>query len=109
MQLVEKVLVRIDGDSQFQSHGAAILITQDKDAKHMIALFNKTLFKKDQTIQSIFSKGKKFYIHYPVYPNYNYIIRLDSEEPQLNLMERQLFQQFDDYANNDLGSFYLGD
>lgn len=107
-QLVEKVLVRIDGDSQFQSHGAAVLISQDRDGKHLVALYNKTLFKKDQTLQSVFSKGKTFYIHYPVYPDYNYVMSVTSDEPKFDLMERQLFQQFDDFANHDLGTFYLG-
>jgi hypothetical protein len=87
-QLVEKVLVRIDGDSQFQSHGAAVLISQDRDGKHLVALYNKSLFKKDQTLQSVFSKGKTFYIHYPVYPDYNYVMSVTSEEPKFDLMEK---------------------
>jgi hypothetical protein len=43
-QLVEKVLVRLDSESQFSSQGAAILITSDAEGKNFIGLFNKTLF-----------------------------------------------------------------
>ena len=64
---------------------------QDRDGKYVVALYNKTLFKKDQTLQNVFSKGKKFYIHYPVYPDYNYVMSVTSEEPKFDLMERQLF------------------
>lgn len=56
----------------------------------------------------MFSKGKTFYIHYPVYPDYNYVMSVTSDEPKFDLMEKQLFQQFDDFANHDLGTFYLG-
>lgn len=85
-QLVEKVLVRLDSDSQFSSQGAAVLITSDADGKNFVALFNKTLFQKDQALANVFSKGKSFFVHYPVYPNYNYTVSLSSQEPKFDLM-----------------------
>lgn len=59
----------------------------------------------------MYSKGKSFYIHYPVFPNYNYMMFVgmkDNDEPKLTLMEKQLFEQFDSFTNNDYGTFYLG-
>jgi hypothetical protein len=49
-QLVEKVLVRLADEAEFTSQGAAILVTSDRDGKHLISLFNKTLYKKDLTM-----------------------------------------------------------
>ena len=69
-ELVEKVLIRLDGDSLFNSHGAAVLISQDLDGKEILALYNKTTFQKDLCLINAFSKGKKIYAHYPVFPNY---------------------------------------
>ena len=43
-ELVEKVLIRLDGDSLYNSHGAAVLISQDLDGKEILALYNKTMF-----------------------------------------------------------------
>lgn len=43
-ELVEKILIRLDGDSLFNSHGAAVLISQDLDGKEILALYNKTMF-----------------------------------------------------------------
>lgn len=100
--------MRLGDEAEFSSQGAAVLVTSDKDGKHLVALYNKTLFKKDQSLQNVYCKGKNFYVHYPVYPSYNYMIKLHSEEPQFELMEKQLFEQFDNFTNNDFGTFYLG-
>jgi len=43
-----------------------------------------------------------------VYPNYNYMMQMHSDEPKFELMEKQLFEQFDDFTSNDFGTFYLG-
>lgn len=43
-ELVEKILIRLDWDSLFHSHGAAVLISQDLDGKEILALYNKTMF-----------------------------------------------------------------
>ena len=63
-------MIRLDGDSLFNSHGAAVLISQDLDGKEILALYNKTTFQKDLCLINAFSKGKKIYAHYPVFPNY---------------------------------------
>jgi len=92
-QLVEKVLVHLDNnETQFNSQGAVVLTTQDRDGKYPISIFNKTLFEKDQTLQNVYSKGKSFYVHYPVFPNYNYMMFVHTDEPKLTLMEKQLFE-----------------
>ena len=54
----------------------------------MIGLFNKTVFGKDQALLNVYSKGKNFYAHYPVFPPYNYVIQASAEEPKFVLMER---------------------
>jgi alpha-tubulin suppressor-like RCC1 family protein len=36
------------------------------------------------------------------------MVQLHADEPQLDLMEKQLFESFDDFCNNDFGTFYLG-
>jgi len=108
-QLVEKVLVRLDDtETQFSSQGATVLISQDKDAKDLIMLYNKSLFQRDQTLHNVYSKGKPFYVHYPVYPSLNYKLNITSDEPKFEIMETQLYEQFDDFTNNDFGTFYLG-
>ena len=39
-QMVEKVLVRLhDVETEFSSQGACVVISQDKDCKHIIAVF----------------------------------------------------------------------
>lgn len=91
-QLVEKILVRLQDDSEFSSQGAAVLVTSDKDGKNLISLMSKTLFKKDQTLQNVYCKGKKFYVHYPVYPSYNYSFKVFADEPKFELMEKQLYE-----------------
>jgi hypothetical protein len=53
---------------------------------------SKTLFKKDQTLQNVYCKGKKFYVHYPVYPSYNYSFKVFADEPKFELMEKQLYE-----------------
>lgn len=69
---------------------------------------SKTLFKKDQTLQNVYCKGKKFYVHYPVYPSYNYSFKVFADEPKFELMEKQLYEQIDTFHHNDFGTFYLG-
>ena len=103
------MLVRLDdAETQFSSQGATVLISQDKDAQDLIMLYNKSLFARDQTLHNVYSKGKPFYVHYPVYPSLNYKLSVTSDEPKFEIMETQLFEQFDDFANNDFGTFYLG-
>jgi hypothetical protein len=68
------------------------LVTSDKDGKNLISLMSKTLFKKDQTLQNVYCKGKKFYVHYPVYPSYNYSFKVFADEPKFELMEKQLYE-----------------
>lgn len=47
-EIVEKVLVRLDEtETKFGSQGACVLITLDKDAKHIITMFNKQQFIKE--------------------------------------------------------------
>jgi len=41
---------------------------------------------------NVYSKGKSFYMHYPVYPNYNYMVSLTSNEPKFDLMGNQQFE-----------------
>jgi hypothetical protein len=64
-------------------------------------MFNKTLFGKDQTLTNVYSKGKKFYVHYPVFPNFTYTISINEEEPKFALLEKQLYEQFDDFCHID--------
>ena len=86
------MLVRLDdAETQFSSQGATILISQDKDAQDLIMLYNKSLFTRDQTLHNVYSKGKPFYVHYPVYPSLNYKLSVTSDEPKFEIMETQLF------------------
>jgi len=111
--IVEKILVRLDdAETQFNSQGACVVISQDRDCKHIITMFNKSLFTKEQTMQNIFSKGKSFFVHYPVFPPLMYKVpcttNSQDETPKMEIMETQLWETFDDFTNNDYGAVYLG-
>jgi hypothetical protein len=96
-QVVEKVLVRLhDVETEFSSQGACVVISQDKDCKHIIAVFNKSMFQKEQSMADVFSKGKPFYIHYPVYPSliyrYTSVPPSAEEPPKAEIDETQLYE-----------------
>jgi hypothetical protein len=112
-QLVEKVLVRLDeAETVFNSQGACVVVSQDKDCQHIITVLNKSLCLKEQSMLDVFSRGKSFYIHYPVYPSITYRLTPAPEKQEdpakLEVDDIQLYEQLDDITRNDFGTLYLG-